>query len=252
MTKTTRVQKVKTDRYAQSTFDFFERARSLADQRELENALLEVMAGFGFDTVTIWMMPPPGSPINGIMLNNRPESYVQNYVEKNHVLRDPVVLHMRDNMRPFSWGDVRASRELSRVERSIIDEAREFGALDGLTIPIVTATGSLSVVSPCGRNPDLSPRARSAMEMIAVIGEQALKRAIVAGNRTEIDVSLTNREREIFQYIAWGKTDPEIAEILSISPHTVAKHIENAKQKLGAVRRFPAVILALRRGDISL
>ena len=52
---------------------------------------------------------------------------------------------------------------------------------------------------------------------------------------------LTPREREIMQWVAVGKTDEEIADILSIGTTTVTSHVENAKQKLDdAFRRAEA------------
>jgi DNA-binding CsgD family transcriptional regulator len=56
--------------------------------------------------------------------------------------------------------------------------------------------------------------------------------------------TLTTREREILTWLSRGKTNPEIAEILWISPGTVRKHLENIYPKLevstraGAVGRF--------------
>jgi DNA-binding CsgD family transcriptional regulator len=63
---------------------------------------------------------------------------------------------------------------------------------------------------------------------------------------------LTPREREIMQWVASGKTDDEIGDILSIGATTVTSHVENAKQKLDAFRRTYAVVQALRFGEITL
>lgn len=77
-------------------------------------------------------------------------------------MRDPVVTELRHTLSPFSWGDVRARRHLSKAEKAIMDEGREFGAIYGITIPVVTPSGSIAVFSPCGAAPDLSPHARAA------------------------------------------------------------------------------------------
>jgi DNA-binding CsgD family transcriptional regulator len=54
------------------------------------------------------------------------------------------------------------------------------------------------------------------------------------------------------RWVAAGKTDDEIGEILTISRETVTTHVENAKIKLNATRRTYAVVQALRFGEISL
>ena len=168
-------------------------------------------------------------------------------------MRDPAVSELRRTMNPYSWGDIREGRDLKKSERTIIDEGREFGAYDGLVIPIVNLTGSIALFSPCGRDPDLSPRARAALEVVGIYSHHALTRALVRRQREEVvHTPLTPREREIMQWVAIGKTDEEIAGILSISMTTVTSHVENAKQKLDAFRRTYAVVQAIRLGEISL
>jgi DNA-binding NarL/FixJ family response regulator len=59
--------------------------------------------------------------------------------------------------------------------------------------------------------------------------------------------TLTAREVEILQLLAFGKTNKEIAEQLFISPDTVKTHLEHIFNKLGASDRTAAVAEALRR-----
>jgi DNA-binding CsgD family transcriptional regulator len=63
---------------------------------------------------------------------------------------------------------------------------------------------------------------------------------------------LTDREREILQGIAEGKSSTEIARRLFISPHTVHSHMRSIFMKLGVRSKLDAVLLALRRGVIEL
>ena len=59
---------------------------------------------------------------------------------------------------------------------------------------------------------------------------------------TQQDASrLTNRESEIVDLLAAGKTNAEIAELLWIAPGTVRKHLENVYEKLGVHSRTAAV-----------
>jgi DNA-binding CsgD family transcriptional regulator len=54
------------------------------------------------------------------------------------------------------------------------------------------------------------------------------------------DLGLTVREQQILAWVARGKTNPEIAEILWITPSTVRKHLENVYAKLGVRTRTAA------------
>lgn len=244
----------KLDKYAHLTFDFIDTVRNEDDLDGVRRMIIRQLEQFGFEYTTIWTLPQPGQdPIDGILLNTRPIKYVEHYIAENYVEKDPVILELNRAIRPFSWSDVRARGNLPQEQLSIIDEARDFQIHDGLIVPIVTDGASLSIVSPCGLAPDLSMRARSAVELIAISGHQALKRAImIAGEQEPRSQILTKREREVLKWIAIGKTDGEIGDILSISTTTVHSHVEAAKRKLGCYKRVVAVVQALMNGEISL
>jgi DNA-binding CsgD family transcriptional regulator len=57
---------------------------------------------------------------------------------------------------------------------------------------------------------------------------------------------LTSREAEVLGWIARGKQNAEIAQLLFISPNTVRKHVENIFEKLD-VRTRTAAVAALNR-----
>jgi two-component system, NarL family, response regulator NreC len=63
--------------------------------------------------------------------------------------------------------------------------------------------------------------------------------------------SLSEREREIFQLVAEGHSNKEIAELLSISPATVETHRAHILQKLDVHNTAELVVYAVRRGVIS-
>ena len=62
--------------------------------------------------------------------------------------------------------------------------------------------------------------------------------------------SLSDREREVFQLIAEGKVNKEIATILSISPSTVETHRARIMEKLDLHSAAEIVLYAVRRGVI--
>lgn len=60
---------------------------------------------------------------------------------------------------------------------------------------------------------------------------------------------LTAREAESLYWVALGKTNKEIGEILQISPRTVNKHLEHVFEKLGVETRTAAAALVLSRSS---
>jgi LuxR family quorum sensing-dependent transcriptional regulator len=243
-----------TDVYATRALDFVERLQQLTTFDEVSRLIIAELKWFGFEYITSWAIPGPGTEAKDrVVLNTRPLDYIDRYNEKKYFLHDPVVTELRKNVSPFSWGDVRAHRELTKSETRILDEGREFDAYDGFIVPIISATGEIALFSPCGRNPNLIPRARSALEIIGVFSHHALRRVLAQRVREETShTPLTPREREIMQWVAAGKSDDEIADILSIGRTTVTAHVENAKRKLDAFRRTQAVAQAIRFGEVAL
>jgi LuxR family quorum sensing-dependent transcriptional regulator len=240
--------------YGRRTLDFVERLQKLKHYDEICVEIQKELEWFGLTCVTAWSMPGPGRPHDeGVLLNTRAPDYIENYKDKKYLVHDRLITEMRETLTPYSWKDVQERRRLSKLEQRIIDEGRDFNMHDGLIVPIVTLSGSVSVFSPCGPEPDLSQRARSALEIIGIYSQQALKRALVRSQRDEAaHTPLTPREREIMQWVAVGKSDDEIADILNIGAATVTSHVQNAKKKLDAFRRTYAVVQAIRFGEISL
>ena len=65
---------------------------------------------------------------------------------------------------------------------------------------------------------------------------------------THIPGGLTPREAEIMGLVADGKSNQQIADSLSISRHTVIRHVSNIFQKTGVTNRVEAALLASRYG----
>jgi two-component system, NarL family, response regulator NreC len=63
--------------------------------------------------------------------------------------------------------------------------------------------------------------------------------------------SLSEREREVFQLVAEGKANKEIARLLGISPSTVETHRSRLMEKLDAHSAVDVTLYAVRRGIIK-
>ena len=58
--------------------------------------------------------------------------------------------------------------------------------------------------------------------------------------------ALTTREAQVLLWLSHGKTNRDIAEILSLSARTVNKHLEQVFHKMGVDNRTSAAVLADR------
>lgn len=100
----------------------------------------------------------------------------------------------------------------------------ELGGMSLRVDPVSEAGASLRVVS------------------LAVLG----RAAPAAPAATPAASRLTARETEVLLWVARGKTNRDIAEILGMSPRTVNKHLEHVFEKLGVETRTAAAAAAQR------
>lgn len=79
-------------------------------------------------------------------------------------------------------------------------------------------------------------------ELLKLIDGERQSNASILKN----SLKLTDRESEVLHWITNGKSNREIAEILSMSPRTVNKHLEQIFPKLGVENRTAAAAIALK------
>ncbi len=90
-----------------------------------------------------------------------------------------------------------------------------------------------------------------ALTFINQIGSNELLLRLVAadpeddGRRLKDGLGLTGREAEVLMWLARGKSNRDIAAILSVSPRTVDKHLEQVYSKIGVENRAAAVGVAV-------
>lgn len=100
-------------------------------------------------------------------------------------------------------------------------------------------------------NPPDSP-IKLELSVISQIGSDEILLRLIEGdpNNDQLvlrnKLQLTQREAEVLLWIARGKSNRDVAEILTLSPRTVNKHLEQIFNKLGVENRTSAAALAAR------
>ncbi|MNR76129.1 Response regulator PleD [compost metagenome] len=126
---------------------------------------------------------------------------------------------------------------------------------DALTVPQSWWSGSsgMELVAPVseGSGPSLLVRNMGAagMDEIMLLIELSGTHALPSGRLAS--AALTPRETEVLSWLAKGKTNRDIGEILKMSPRTVSKHLEHIFEKLGVETRSAAAAMASAQESVD-
>jgi LuxR family quorum sensing-dependent transcriptional regulator len=232
-------------------FDFIDAVGQTDTEEQVLSALGASAAEFGMERFAISGIPLANERIDPyFMLNGWPPDWFDRYIAENYVHVDPIIRHTKLSDDAFVWSEILSDRKLNFRERRVMDEATEFGMMDGFSVPLHTATGLQAIVTFGAGKVDLSPRARGALHMISIYAHNRL-RAILnekAGTPRSVDVPITPAERECIAWCASGKTDWETGQITGRSERTVHHLISSAQRKLGVVNRAQLVAESFRVG----
>ncbi|WP_233243818.1 response regulator [Paraconexibacter algicola] len=126
--------------------------------------------------------------------------------------------------------------------------------LDGPTVHQAIAVGAFGVLLKDAGPQEISAAARAATDGDVVLSPAAsslLARAVRDQRGVPALIELTDREREVLELIAEGRSAPEIAGELYLAPATVKSHLHTLYTKLGVSDRAAAVAVAFRRGVLQ-
>ncbi len=143
---------------------------------------------------------------------------------------------MLDRQGRISWRSPKASQWLTEALGTPTDTAEAWSAW----LRLAASGGTASHPLPEGRTLRAEYLGR------AGLGESMLVLRTVVENTTQQrlrDALLTAREAEVLAWLAKGKTNRDIADILGMSPRTVSKHLEHIFEKLGVETRAAAAAI---------
>ncbi|NTB96642.1 LuxR family transcriptional regulator [Agrobacterium tumefaciens] len=237
---------VKTERQARLCDDL----SAAADKSQWLEALREVMRAFGYAYVTLLRLP---GGQNAYALPTVVESslpvWVVNAMTRDGALGDcPVIKRGASSMMPQYWSlqdpDIACGPLVDAA-----DSLSSMGITSGLMVPVHGMYGNRHLMNFAGDRDILPQAALNELGMIVLHALEVYDRLCRAGSRGPSP--LTKRELDVVRWTAQGKTSVEIAELLSISEHTVNAYMNNAIRKLDCVNRTQLVAKTIRLGLID-
>lgn len=222
----------------------------------------ETMAHYGFDrciygatrSVTANSL---GEFEDATFLSNHDPAYFEKYIGLKLFSKSPLIHWARNNTGACSWGEFwNAPETLSEDEREIIAFNRTMN---------VNAGYSISFPDPCRRRFGmiaLAARAELTQEEVDKIWardgreieamNQMLHLKILSLPLPSGRARLTDRQREVLEWIGEGKSHVDIATILGVSVATVEKHLRLARENLGVGTTAQAIMKAAFQNRIYM
>ena len=238
--------------------DFIEQSDEVDSLDALLELMLSVARGFGFDKSAYCSLtafdpreahgnPPP------VVVHNYPDSWLLRYVERKYQTIDPVLRFAPRYERAFLWDSLVERFSLKQEQIRVMDEIREAGLYDGITVPLHGPHGRFRLVSFAASEGHPKPSAfLRKLTSLAVQFHQVYRDIARNDSSRCIVPALTPRELECLQWAATGMSSPNIGNAMNISLATVTFHLGNILRKLEVTNRVQAIVVAIRYGLITL
>ena len=190
------------------------------------------------------------NPDKTIRLLNYPGEWVEYYDANCLGVTDPVHRASHVTTLGFAWSKIPLLIALTALDREILARGESNGIGEGFTVPAHVpgeSHGSCTFANPAGTT---LPEASLALAQL--VGHYAFDAARRLWQvRPEPVAGLTERQRECLRWVALGKSDWEIAQILGIRHHTVIMHLKQARDRYGGGKRSALVAHALYDTSIT-
>jgi len=232
--------------------DFIDKLQTIDNASELISSFEDVIRHFGCSMFSAGIVENPARIAQPVLISTWPEEWRDHWVSHKYWHVDPVVHAMMVRTEPFEWKEI---FDVSTAEgRQVFYEARAFGLTDGFTVPTPSQGQMLNTVTVVGEQLDWSSRERAVMHLVGLyfLGRLKHLKLAAADAAPEDRPHLSNREAQVINYVAAGKTTGEIGDLLNVSDSTVAFHTQNVLRKLNSHSRAQAVIEAYRHGLLRL
>lgn len=235
--------------------DFVAESSRMPDADSLFGLLSRTVATRGFDRVIFTIqrdLDLPGHQQGHGLLHHYPHDWQKLYLEKEWWRIDPVYRAAATKSWAFRWTDLEKRGTYSTRQTYLMRESEDAGLNGGIGVPIRGPRGQIAGVAvACSQGRDAS---HIDLDLINAISHQfyAVYKRLYAMPLPTTDpaIGLSAKEAEVLTWVAAGKTDEEIAIILSISRNTVDTHVRSVFRKLSVNNRVAAVVKAIMAGMI--
>lgn len=174
------------------------------------------------------------------------------YDKLDHRFIDPVMRKAQLVRRAFAWSGEADKSALSKEERKFFSDAADFSIRSGVSIPVATANGAMSMLTFASSKPTIA----NDFEIDAITAASAVSQLHTRIEHLRVTPSieekmiLTPKQATYVRWLSLGKTVEVIAELEQAKYAGVRSAIDDVRTRYNLSNHAQVVALAIRRGII--
>ncbi|MUO85229.1 autoinducer-binding transcriptional regulator TraR [Agrobacterium vitis] len=165
---------------------------------------------------------------------------------------DPVMWQAQLIKRAFAWSGEADKSSLSKKQKNFFSKAADFNIRSGVSIPVATANGAMSMLTFASAKPSLA----SDKEIDAIMAASAVSQLHTRLEHLRVTPSieekivLTPKQVNYIRWLSLGKTVEVIAELEQAKYAGVRSAIDDVRTRYNLANHAQVVAWAIRRGLI--
>ena len=231
-------------------WDSLEAIGRAQDVPSLREAFVEAVRGCGFNAA-YFLAPVVADPRVGRALTNIgfPDEWEAQYRSEWYLI-DPLPSLAMSRISTFVWPDDVQLSHLTNDQRDYLTTIKKFGMGQGLAVPCFGPFARVGFVGLDMANNDTAFDSSNIVKAEIAARFSFTRYALLEKPFGSPLPSLSDREAEVLRWIAAGKSNAVIGDILGIQPSSINEYVKRLFAKLGVTDRTSASVQALAQGLI--
>lgn len=239
-----------------AALDYIEALTHATSQEALWDMHTEMMARFGFDRLIYGYTgfrtdASLGDVDDFTILSNHDPEFLDAFLGDGLYFNGPMMRWCLVNTGACSWGwieEQRAAGLLSKTELSVIEFNARMGVNAGYSISFPTVSsrskGALAMAARAGLTQEDVEEIWQENGRFIELSSQIAHLKILSLPYEHPTRALTDRQREVLEWVGDGKTIQDIATLMNRRPATVEKHLRLAREALNVETTAQALLKA--------
>ncbi|MGB3470130.1 MAG: LuxR C-terminal-related transcriptional regulator [Erythrobacter sp.] len=189
----------------------------------------------------------PNSMLTVVYADGFEADWLEKYEQSEFRLNDPIPERTMLHGAMLTWEDARTMWPNTPEHEAYFKAMDEAGLIHGFGLPLFGPRGRDAYASFDFGKP-ISQVSPEQLGIVRSVPQAAHQRVCVLLDANSTVPELSDRESEVLQWVARGKSIKSIATILNLSGDTVKTYTKRIYTKLGASDRVGAIVTAMKLG----